>query len=124
MAGDATVLCTTKLPLFAKRRRWGVAMRVHHPSDARLLCRDDDGRRNHQTCDGAAVAMVGSRKSRGTYLVLKSKKAQRTNVRTQLSVRRAIDDAIDRGTTFDGRCAKKTCCAKKTYRLEEFVISS
>ena len=74
MAGDTTVPCTTKSPPLAKRRRWGVTMRVHHPSDARLLCRDDDGRRNHQTCDGAAVAMVGSRKSRGTYLVLKSKR--------------------------------------------------
>ena len=63
MAGDATVPCTAKLRLFAKRRGWGVSMHVRHPSDARLLCRVDDSRCNHQTCDGAAVAMVGSRES-------------------------------------------------------------
>ena len=62
MAGDATVLCTTKLPLFAKRRRWGVAMRVHHPSDARLLSRIDNSRRNHQTRDGAAAAAMSNSK--------------------------------------------------------------
>ena len=61
MAGDTTVVCTTKSPLLVKQRRWEVVMHVHHPFDARLLCRDDDGRRNHQTRDGAAVAMVGSR---------------------------------------------------------------
>ena len=61
MAGDATAPCTTKLRLCAKRRRWGVAMYVRHPSDARLSCRVDDGRRNHQTCDGAAAAMINNR---------------------------------------------------------------
>ena len=65
MAGDATVPCTTKLRLFAKRRRWGVAMHVHHACDARLLCRVDNSRHNHQTCDGAAAAMVTGRESRG-----------------------------------------------------------
>ena len=94
MAGDTTVPCTTKSPPLVKQRRWEVVMHIHHPSDARLLCRDDDGRRNHQTCDGMAVAMVGSRESRGAYLALKSKKAQRTNARTQVRVRRAIDDVI------------------------------
>ena len=74
MAGDTTVACTTKSPPLVKQRRWEVFMHVHHPSDARLSCRGDDGRRNHQTCDGAAVAMVGSRESRGTYLVFKSQK--------------------------------------------------
>ena len=94
-AGDMTVVCTTKSPLLAKQRRWEVVMHVHHPFDARLSCRDDDGRRNHQTCDGAAVAMVGSRESVGTYLVLKVKQAQRTNVRAQIGARRTTDDAVD-----------------------------
>ena len=61
MAGDATLPCTTKLRLLTKRRRWGVAMHVHHPSDARLLRRVDDSRCNHQTCDGAAAAMINNR---------------------------------------------------------------
>ena len=65
MAGDTTVPCTTKLRLFAKRRRWEVAMHVHHPSDARLLCRVDNSRRNHQTCDGAAAAMSNTARSAG-----------------------------------------------------------
>ena len=65
MAGDATAPCTTKLPLFDERRRWGVAMYVRHPSDARLLCRVDDSRCNHQTCDGAAAAtMINNRDTR------------------------------------------------------------
>ena len=59
MAGDATVPCTTKLRLLAKRRRWGMAMHVHHPSDARLLCRVANSRRSRQTCDdGAAAVMI------------------------------------------------------------------
>ena len=91
MAGDTTVPCTTKLRLFAKRRRWEVAMHVHHPSDARLLCRVDNSRHNHQTCDGAAAAMVTSRESRE---VLQSKKAQRTDTRTQMKARRILDDTI------------------------------
>ena len=95
MAGDVTVPCTTKSPPLVKQRSWEVVMYIHHPSDARLLCRDDDGRRNHQTCDSAAVAMVGSRESRGAYLVLKVKQAQRTNVRTQMRAQQTIDDAID-----------------------------
>ena len=98
MAGDTTVPCTTKSPPLAKRRRWGVVMRVHPPSDAWLLCRDDDGRRKPSDVrQRGAAAMVGSRKSRGTVrrcLVLESKKAQRTDARTQVRVRRAIDDAI------------------------------
>jgi len=61
MTGDATAPCTTKLRLLAKRRRWGVTMHVRHPYDARLLCRIDDGRCNHQTCDGAAAAMINNR---------------------------------------------------------------
>ena len=60
MAGDATVPCATELRLFAKGRRREVAMHVHHPSDARLLCRVDDSRCNHQTCDGAAAAMINN----------------------------------------------------------------
>ena len=61
MAGDATAPCTTKLRLFAKRRRWEVAMHVQHQSDARLSCRVNDSRRNHQTCDGAVAAMINNR---------------------------------------------------------------
>ena len=38
--------------------RLGVPMHVRHPSDARLFCRVDDSRCNHQTCDGVAAAMI------------------------------------------------------------------
>jgi len=61
MVDNAMAPCTTKLRLFAKRRRWGVPMHVRHPSDARLLCRVDDSRRICQTCDGAAAAMINNR---------------------------------------------------------------
>ena len=60
MASDAMVPCTTKLRLLAKRRGWGVAMHIYHPSDARLLCLVDNSRRNHQTRDGAAAAAMSN----------------------------------------------------------------
>ena len=43
---------------------WGVPMHVRNPSDARLSCRVDDSRRNHQTCDGAAAAMINNHEIR------------------------------------------------------------
>ena len=60
MAGHATAPCTTKLRLLVKCQRWGVAMHVRHPYDALLLCWIDDSRCNHQTCDGAAAAMINN----------------------------------------------------------------
>ena len=58
MVGNTTVCYLAKSPLLAKRRRWGLAMHVRRPSDARLSGRVDDSRRNHQTCDGVAAAMI------------------------------------------------------------------